>query len=205
MDNRRDQERIDDELSHKLEKVFADPLRAWILAQLNDAPASASDLARKSKEPLNKIAYHVGKLEEWECIEHIDTIGVRGTPKKIYRGLTKVIIDLPTWEKMGVGPRTGISLKIFGETFERVQRAIEGGTFDARIDRVAANYKPRLDDEGWKKAVEIMHRANDEIEALEPEAMERHPDYADRKQITLCLYCFESPPPGAATLRPVDK
>ena len=193
MENRRNQEQLSDEMSRKLEKALGDPLRAWILAQLNDAPAAAVDLAEKSGEPRNKINYHIGRLEEWDCIELIDEVQVRGTYKKIYRGKTRVLIDLETWKKMSLGSRTGISVKIFGETVERIQRALESGTFDSRIDRVAANYKPRLDDEGWETAVAIMHRAHAEIEQLEADAIERNPDFAARKPVTISLFCYESP------------
>ena len=194
MENRRDQVNVEDEVSRKLERMLRDPLRAWILAQLNDAPAAAVDLAKKAKEPRNKVHYHVDQLLKADFIEQVDEVRVRGTYKKIYKAKVKVLIPLEVWEQMAVGPRNGISLKIFGETVERIQAALESGTFDSKVDRVAANYKPRLDDEGWKKAIKIMHRAHHEIEDLEGEAIARHPDHLDRKPVTVHLYCYPSPP-----------
>lgn len=190
MGKQQDQE---DRLARKLEKALSDPLRAWILAQLNDCPSAASDLAEKSGEPRNKISYHIGKLEEWECVELIDTIQVRGTVKKIYRGTTRVLITPDVWEKLSLNSRNGISIKILNEGLERAQAALEGGTFDVRLDRVAANYKPRLDEEGWKEATEIAHRVHSEFMDLEARSIARHPDYMDRKQFTFSMYLYESP------------
>lgn len=193
----------EDQLARKLEKALSDPLRAWILAQLNDCPSAASDLAEKSGEPRNKISYHIGKLEEWECVELIDTIQVRGTTKKIYRGTARVLITPDMWKRLSLNTRNGISIKILNEFFERAQAALEGGTFDSRLDRIAANYKPRLDEEGWKEAVEILHRVHKEIDELEAKAMARHPDYLDRKPFTFSMYLYESPSgrPGPAIPR----
>lgn len=182
-------------VASKLEKALSDPLRAWVLAQLNDAPAAAVDLAKRSKKPRNRISYHIGKLVEWDCAELIDTVQVRGTVKKIYRAKTRVLITQEMWERMNLNTRNGISIKILNEGVERAQRALEGGTFDNRLDRIAANYKPRLDDEGWEEAVELLRELHQVFyEELEARAMARHPDPMDRRPVTFSMYLYESPP-----------
>lgn len=187
----------EDAIASKLEKALSDPLRAWVLAQLNDAPAAASDLAKKANEPRNRISYHIGKLEEWDCVELIDTVPVRGTKKKIYRAKVRVLIEPEMWESMNLNTRNGISIKILNEGVERAQRALEGGTFDKRTDRIAANYKPRLDDEGWAEAVSMLRELHQEFyEELEARAIARHPDPMDRRPITFSMYLYESPPGG---------
>ncbi len=190
----------DEAIASKLEKALRHPLRAWVLAQLNDAPAAAVDLEKRSAQfgrriPRNRISYHIHKLVKWDCAELIDTQKVRGTEKKIYRAKTRVLITQAMWERMELDARNGISIEILNEGVERAQMALEGGTFDKRIDRIAANYKPRLDDEGWAEAVAMLRELHQEFyEELEARAIERHPDPMDRRPITFSMYLYESPP-----------
>ena len=185
----------EDVFASKMEKALRDPLRAWVLAKLNDAPAAAVDLERESGEPRNRISYHIGKLVEWDCAELIDTVQVRGTVKKIYRAKARVLITPEMWKRMNLTSRNGISIKILNEGVERAQGALEGGTFDSRIDRIAANYKPRLDEAGWAEAVEILHGVHqDFLEDLESRSVARHPDPLDRRPFTFSMYLYESPP-----------
>jgi hypothetical protein len=184
----------EDAIASKLERALSDPLRAWVLAQLNDAPAAAVDLARKSGEPRNRISYHIGKLVEWDCAELIDTIKVRGTEKKIFAAKTRALITGEMWERMNLNSRNGISIKILNEGVERAQRALESGTFDNRLDRIAANYKPRLDEEGWQEAKALLHEVHQKFyEELEAKAVVRHPDPMDRRPFTFSMYLYESP------------
>jgi hypothetical protein len=177
----------------QLQKALGDPLRAWVLAKINDCPTSAADLERISGEPRNKIAYHLKKLCELDCAELHDTIQVRGAVKKIYRGKTKMLITPEMWEKLDLPARNGISIKILNEGLERAWKALEYGTFDARLNRFAANYKPRLDEEGWEEAHEILMRVHDELEGLEPTSKDRTPDFMERRPFTVSIYGYESP------------
>jgi hypothetical protein len=177
-----------------LERVMKEPLRAWVLAQLNDTPAAAVDLARRSGEPRNKISYHIGKLVEWGCAELIDTVKVRGTEKKIYAAKMRVMLTGEEWERLSHNSRNQISLKILNETVERAQRALESGTFDKRLDRWAANYKPRLDEEGWREAEALMEELHHEFcEELEARSIARNPDPMDRRPFTFSVLLYESP------------
>jgi hypothetical protein len=183
------------EIAGRLEEALGHPLRAWILAQLNDAPAAAADLAKKSEEPRNRVNYHFRELERLDCIELIDTVKVRGNmEKKIYRGKTRMLLDDDIWKKLGKKTRTGISVKAVAESFERAQRALESGTFDSRVDRVVANYKPMLDEEGWDEVIEILREAHERIQGVEPRAIARNPDHMKRKRTTITLMAYESPP-----------
>jgi hypothetical protein len=183
------------EIAGKLEEALGHPLRAWILAQLNDSPAAASDLAKKSGEPRNRVNYHFRELERLDCIELIDTVKVRGNmEKKIYRGKTRMLLDDDIWRKLRKKTRTGISVKAVAESIERAQRALEAGTFDSRLDRVVANYKPMLDEEGWDEVVEILREAHERIEGVEPRALARTPDHMNRRRTTITLMAYESPP-----------
>ena len=185
---------IQPELADKLEAALGHPIRAWCLAKLNDAPASAADLARLSGEKRNTVHYHMQVLERLGCIELVERTPVRGAEKKIYRGITRMLLDGDIWRRLSPQARTGISVKAVGESFERAQKALEAGTFDHRLDRVVVNHKPSLDEEGWQEAVEILREAHERIEQLEPEAIQRTPELTGRRRFTISLLGYESPP-----------
>jgi hypothetical protein len=188
----------------KLHKALRDPTRAWVLAQINDAPAAAVDLEARSRQlpegeiPRQRISYHLNMLVKYECAELIDIVqGSRGAMKKIYRGTTPVLVLPPEWAKMDRSDRNGWSIKILNEGFLRAERALEAGTFDKRLDRIAANYKPRLDEEGWAEAWELLaeiHRQFAPGGPLEAASLARSPDHMDRTPLTLSMYFYESPP-----------
>jgi len=137
-------------------------------------------------------------LVKYECAELIDIVqGSRGAMKKIYRGTTPVLVMPPEWAKMNRSDRNGWSIKILNEGFLRAERALEAGTFDKRLDRIAANYKPRLDEQGWAEAWELLaeiHRQFAPGGPLEAASQERSPDHMDRTPMTLSMYFYESPP-----------
>lgn len=182
------------DLAKRLEKAFANPLRAHILAVLNDAPASSVDLAERFSEPANKIRYHLAVLEDLECIKHIDSVEVRGVDKKIYAGITRMLITPDTWAELSYTARHEISMKILGETIERVEAALAAGTFDKRDDRIAANYKARLDEQGWKETLQDFEALHHRLLKREDEAVERKPDHLDRTPFTFTLLAYQSPP-----------
>jgi len=68
-----------------LQKALRDPTRAWVLAQINDAPAAAVDLEKRSRQlpegpiPRQRISYHLNKLVKYGCAEVSDVVqGARG-------------------------------------------------------------------------------------------------------------------------------
>jgi len=137
-------------------------------------------------------------LVKYECAELVDIVqGSRGAMKKIYRGTTPVLVMPPEWAKMDRSDRNGWSIKILNEGFLRAERALEAGTFDKRLDRIAANYKPRLDEQGWAEAWELLaeiHRQFAPGGPLEAASLARSPDHMDRTPFTLSMYFYESPP-----------
>lgn len=185
-------------LGQRLAKAFAHPLRAEILTMLNEKPGSAKDLEGRLKEKgeevsLNVIAYHVRVLDTLDCVELIETEAIRGATKKTYRGTTRMLLDQDAWSNLSRETRIGISAGAIGETAERAQKALEAGTFDNRRDRAIINLKMSLDEQGWKDILEVVEKAYERCEEIEPEAINRTPDPAERFSATISLLAYESP------------
>lgn len=185
-------------LPERLAKVFSHPLRAQLLALLNERPGSPHDLMERMAErgetrSLNLIAYHVRVLQRYDAIQLVDTEAVRGATKHIYAANRKMLIDGDDWIRLPAEAQIGICANAIGEAVERAQAALEQGTMQ-KDDPVIVNLRLDLDDDGWEQIRERVAAAWDEVEKAQPGAIERTPDPARRFPVTVSLLAYKSPP-----------
>jgi len=176
----------------KLEKALANPVRADVLARLSDGPSSAVDISEELGLPRQTVNHHIQYLVELGCIEEIDQVQVRGAVKKIYLAKEKMYIGPEVWEAMSLPARSGISLNIVAECAERLQAALQEGTFDKRADRIAGNWSLRLDEPGWQEAYALLMGVIERFKDLEAEAIERTPDHMQRKPFIYSIFAYQA-------------
>jgi hypothetical protein len=187
-------------LPERLAKVFSHPLRAQLLALLNEQPGSPHDLmgrlsARGDKQSLNLISYHVRVLHKYKAIELVDTEAVRGATKHIYAANRKMLIDGDDWLDLPAEAQIGICANAIGEAVERAQAALEHGTMQ-QDDPVIVNLRLDADEDAWAQIREQVTIAWDQLEQLAPEAISRTPDPAKRFPVTVSLLAYKSPAAG---------
>lgn len=185
-------------LPERLAKVFSHPLRAALLASLNEHPGSPHDLmqrlaAKGEDQSLNLIAYHVRVLHRYNAIQLIDTERVRGATKHIYAANRKMLIDGDDWLQLPDEAQIGICANAIGEAVERAQAALEQGTMQ-KDDPVIVNLRLDVDDPAWKLIRERVTAAWDEVEQMGPDAINRTPDPQKRFPVTVSLLAYKSPP-----------
>lgn len=184
-------------LPERLAKVFSHPLRANLLAMLNEQPGSPDDLKKRlaekgEKQSLNLIAYHVRVLHKYGAIQLVDTETRRGATKHIYAANRKMLIDGDDWLHLSDEVQTGICANAIGEAVERAKAALEHGTMP-KDDPVIVNLKLDLDDPAWEIVRERLRQAWDDVEKTEPAATDRTPDPAKRFPVTVSLLAYKSP------------
>jgi DNA-binding transcriptional ArsR family regulator len=182
----------------QLEKALANPVRADVLARLSEGPNSAVQISEELSLPRQTVNHHIRYLLKLDCIEEIGQVPVRGAVKKIYLAKEKMYIGPETWKGMSLPSRSGISLNIVAECADRLQAALQEGTFDKRDDRIAGNWSLRLDEEGWEEAWAMLIAVIERFKDLEGEAIERNPDHLKRKPFTYTIFAYESPAKGNA-------
>ncbi|HVD86088.1 MAG TPA: helix-turn-helix domain-containing protein, partial [Solirubrobacterales bacterium] len=175
------------DLDKRLAEALSHPLRAKLLAMLNEKSAAPSELARELDEDVNKVSYHVRILHTLDCIEVVGEEPVRGALKTTYRGTTRMLLDDATWPTLNKATRTGISIKALGETFDRAQAAVEAGTLDRRTDRHIINLKMDLDEEGWEAVSSAVAALYETLSTAEVDAANRTPDPENRFRVTVSL------------------
>jgi hypothetical protein len=185
-------------LPERLAKVFSHPLRAQLLASLNEHPGSPHDLMERlaekgGKRSLNLIAYHVRVLHRYNAIQLVDTETVRGATKHIYAANRKMLIDGDDWLELPDEAQIGICANAIGEAVERAQAALEHGTMQ-KDDPVIVNLRLDVDDPAWELIRERVTAAWEEVEQAGPEAINRTPDPEKRFPVTVSLLAYKSPP-----------
>lgn len=173
---------------------MAHPTRARILSVLSERPASPSELEHLLGESLSNLSYHMRQLLKFGLVEPIASERVRGAVKTTYRATARMHLTQEDWSQLDGTTRRGISIAAVTETIDRATRAIDVGTFDARLDRHVANLHLDLDEDGWLEVSEIILETQARIESVEQQAANRTPDPAKRFRATASLLSYESPP-----------
>lgn len=177
----------------RLVKALNHPLRARVLAVLNERTAAPVELAQILGEELSNVSYHCRELHKLDCVEIVKREHVRGARKTTYRGITRMFLDDATWKHLSKETRDGISVAALGEVIERASRAIDAGTFDKREDRHVITLKMDLDEDGWSDVSRIIADAYERIVEVETQSVNRTPDAEARLRATVSLLSYESP------------
>lgn len=179
------------EIDNRLATALSHPLRAKALALLNERAAAPSELAERMGEDVNNVSYHVRVLADLGLAEVVKREkGKRATMKTIYRGTTRMLLDDDVWPTLTKETRTGISIKIVEETIERTRAALEAGTFDAKDDRHAFNWKLDLDEQGWAELAEAGVDYFERVKQIEVDAANRA---SEKFRATASLLSYQSP------------
>lgn len=189
--------RSEQDLETRMAKALAHPLRARVLALLNERVASPNELARELGEPLGNVSYHVKALLELGCIELVDTAQRRGAIEHYYRALTRARLDESAFKKLPASIRGELS----GETMEQgiadVAKAFKAGTFDARADRHASFTQLVLDERAWGELTKQLDALVERAGQLAAESAKRlADDRSGGEQVSASLLAalYESAP-----------
>jgi DNA-binding transcriptional ArsR family regulator len=148
-----------DYVDEKLAKAIGHPVRALILADLNDRVDSPSQFARRHDLDLSGVSYHFRVLEKYECIEEVASVPVRGTNQHFFKATRGALFDGKAWDQLPETVRNRWSGKTMTHVLEAVAEAMVQETFDERTDRALAWKKDILDDQGWQKIADIFREA----------------------------------------------
>jgi hypothetical protein len=156
--------RVDDGMLY----VFAHPLRVRMIAELNEADGSPSDLARRLGVETYHTDYHMKKLLKYDCVEKVRREKVRGTEKTIYRAKIKVEFPAELWERLPASVQKLVVAAVFMTSSSDAQIALLEDAFEKRPESHASWTNLRLDEEGWQVLVaevdQLLGRAH-EIES----------------------------------------
>ncbi|HEY8583417.1 MAG TPA: winged helix-turn-helix domain-containing protein [Capillimicrobium sp.] len=182
-------------------KALAHPLRAKVLARLNEGVASPNELSRELDEPLGNVSYHVKALLELGCIELVDTAQRRGAIEHYYRAIARARIDDSAFKKLPASIRGEMSANTLEQMLKDATAALKAGTFDARTDRHQSWTKLHLDQQGWDDLVKLLAGTLDRALELQAESASRRTkakggDAGEEITAVVTLMGYEAAPAG---------
>lgn len=190
--------RSEQDLETRMAKALAHPLRARVLARLNERVASPNELSRELGEPLGNVSYHVKALLELGCIELVDTAQRRGAIEHYYRALTRARLDESAFRKLPASIRAELSGVVMEDAIGDIAKAFKAGTFDARTDRHSSLTKLVLDEQAWKELTgqlgELLDRAL-ELQSQSAGRLQEGKSGGEEVVTSLVIAAYEAAPP----------
>jgi DNA-binding transcriptional ArsR family regulator len=181
------------EAGEKLLKAIAHPLRARILATINEGEeTSPNEVSRALGEPLGRVSHHVRVLHRLGAIELVRTEPRRGAVEHYYRALVRPWFDDESWSRLPLSVRR----TLFGQPLERlmhdIPEAARGTGFDHPRAHVSYSHVD-LDDEGMHAVADLLRETLERVEEIEAEARERLDGDEPALRTELGIVHFERP------------
>jgi hypothetical protein len=192
--------------SRRVYRVFNDPISLLIVARANLCEISAPEFQREldhgkdikdTPRRVKNIRSRFKALEElgWLRKSRVETGGRRRSAKEqFYRATGPAIYDNESWADVPDDMKPIHSWTTFVQLSEQVKKAIDAGTFEARLDNHLSWSLLELDQLGWEKIASEV----DALMALVLKEKDRSEDRlaASGEQpalATVALAAFESP------------
>lgn len=156
----------------RLIKAMSHPLRFRLLIQLNEGPASPSELAAKLGEPLGNVSYHVRILDQLDAIELAETKQVRGAIEHIYRATTRPFFEDEHWSKLPVSVRRQFQDEALQGVWDHLVEATANGGLDHPETHVSWT-RLELDEQGWEEIRALLEATLDRALEVNAEAAGR--------------------------------
>lgn len=107
----------------------------------------------------DSIRRHFLKLVQTGWLRKVRTVATgRGRPESLYRSTEQAVIDTETWGTIPVSIRDAFTVMLLEEMGSRLGEALEGGTVEARQDRIATFQVLEIDELAWCKAHAAVER-----------------------------------------------
>jgi DNA-binding transcriptional ArsR family regulator len=178
----------------RIAKALSHPMRARILAILNERTASPNEISEMIDERLPNVSYHVRALLDLGCIELVDTAQRRGAIEHYYRALVRPFFTDRDWKRLPKSGRQSISDSALQIIWEDVSDAIKAGTFEERSDRHLSHSPMTLDTAGWTELAKVLEEALTEAEKIQSRSAARLKKSGEAGiQTRLVAMQFESP------------
>ena len=194
--NSKNKAKIRELVDQQLVKALAHPLRAQILAILNERVASPNELSQELGEGLSQVSYHVKVLRDYECIELVKTEPRRGAVEHYYRGMKRSFLNDVNWEGLSPSAKEGISVAGVRMIMSEAIGALGAGTFDARDDSHLSCTPVIVDEKGWGEVSSVLASALEQILEIQSKSAARlAKSKKDGIPATIAILGFEAPAP----------
>lgn len=145
----------------------------------------------------DSIRRHFVKLVETGWLRKVRTVASGpGRPEALHRSTEQAVIDTETWRRIPVSIRDSFTVMLLEEMASRLGEALEGGTAEARADRVATFKVLEIDELTWCRAREAIERCFQTLKQEQIDAKIRLETSQEQPFLMIVnLGAFEAPGP----------
>jgi DNA-binding transcriptional ArsR family regulator len=158
---------------------------------------SPSQFVEEVGGELTQIARCFRQLAEWGFVEVIEERPGRrrgAAIEHVYRGIQRVHFDTATWKSVSRSERDTVSRAAVSAYFARIAEAVEGGTFDAEVERHLSWDGVALDRPAWLELGRSLDGVLESLPELAVEADRRLQNSDDERiPAVVGLSAFRSP------------
>jgi transcriptional regulator with XRE-family HTH domain len=142
-----------------LAKALSHSVRAKALTLLTERIASPKEIADELDHKLTNVSYHVRVLEALGLIELVEEESIRGSVAHFYKAVEEGVFADPSWASLHPKVRSASSSQVVEALLADVAASLADGVFDQREERLLNRTPLLLDEEGWRRVIEIQGSA----------------------------------------------
>jgi DNA-binding transcriptional ArsR family regulator len=160
-------------VDQRVVRAMGHPVRVQALVILNERVASPNEIAKELGESVGHVSYHIKVLKECECIELVDTAPRRGAMEHYYRATDRAFLSSEEWATLPASLRPGISASGIDNILKDVSAAVDGGTFDKRVNRHLSWTPILIDEQGWDELQTALDATLEKVFEIQSRSAER--------------------------------
>lgn len=154
-------------------KAISHPVRAHILAVLNERIASGTEIGEELGADVSSFYHHIEALEKLGCIELVETRQRRGATERFFRATRMVFFDDEAWRQLPASLRDDLTTSFVQSVFDQLVPALKTGTFKTCDDEHVSWTPGRFDERGWEEARKLMDQALSGVLEIQRESAAR--------------------------------
>jgi DNA-binding transcriptional ArsR family regulator len=176
-----------------LAKALAHPLRARILAALEDRTSSPNQLADELGAPLGNVSYHVRRLANLKLLKLVDSVPRRGAVEHFYTAVARPRITDEAWGSIPSVVKHATIASAINQIGSYVNAAAADGGFDAPETHLTRS-PVTVDQKGWQALARELERLTDRVQKIEADSQARmqRSDHDSEQAATVVLMLFHS-------------
>jgi DNA-binding transcriptional ArsR family regulator len=177
-----------------LAKALAHPLRARILAALEDRTSSPNQLADELGAPLGNVSYHVRRLASLKLLKLVDSVPRRGAVEHFYTAVARPRITDQAWGAIPSVVKQATIVSAINQIGGYVNAAVTDGGFEAAETHLTRS-PVTVDEKGWQALARELERLTDRVQKIEADSKARlaASDHDGEQEATVVLMLFHSP------------
>lgn len=163
----------DKRLKTMLAVAVAHPVRTMCIAILGERVASPAEIARELRIDVNSIGYHVSLLHEWDLVELVDELPVRGAMEHFFRA--KDLSELTDDEEETLFPaeRRQYAETVLSMFTADAVRSIDMGLLYERTDHFLTRFAYDVDEQGWEETRDAYRECFEKVKVIEEDTAAR--------------------------------